>query len=61
MIIGAGWAGRTIAQAIHDNLSADYEIAGFIDDDPHKQGQTHQWMPFHNACLLCLMIDKICS
>lgn len=40
LIVGAGWAGRTIAQAIRHNLSADYEIVGFIDDDPNKQGQT---------------------
>jgi exopolysaccharide biosynthesis polyprenyl glycosylphosphotransferase len=45
LIVGAGWAGRTIAQAIRDNLSADYEIAGFIDDDPHKQGQTIEGIP----------------
>jgi exopolysaccharide biosynthesis polyprenyl glycosylphosphotransferase len=45
LIVGAGWAGRTIARAIHDNLSADYEIAGFIDDDPHKQGQTIEGIP----------------
>jgi exopolysaccharide biosynthesis polyprenyl glycosylphosphotransferase len=45
LIVGAGWAGRTIAQAIHDNLSADYEIVGFIDDDPHKQGQTVEGIP----------------
>jgi exopolysaccharide biosynthesis polyprenyl glycosylphosphotransferase len=45
LIVGAGWAGRTIAQAIHDNLSVDYEIVGFIDDDPHKQGQTIESIP----------------
>jgi len=45
LIVGAGWAGRTIAQAIHDNLLVDYEIAGFIDDDPHKQGQTIEGIP----------------
>jgi exopolysaccharide biosynthesis polyprenyl glycosylphosphotransferase len=45
LIVGAGWAGRTIAQAIHDNLSVDYEIVGFIDDDPHKQGQTIEGIP----------------
>ncbi|MDH4138371.1 MAG: exopolysaccharide biosynthesis polyprenyl glycosylphosphotransferase, partial [Anaerolineae bacterium] len=37
--------GQTIAQAIYDNLSADYEIVGFIDDDPHKQGQTLEGIP----------------
>ena len=45
LIVGAGWAGRTIARAIYDNLSADYEIVGFIDDDPHKQGQTLEGIP----------------
>ena len=45
LIVGAGWAGQTIAQAIYDNLSADYEIVGFIDDDPHKQGQTLEGIP----------------
>ncbi len=45
LIVGAGWAGRTIAQAIHDNLSVDYEIVGFIDDDPRKQGQTIEGIP----------------
>jgi exopolysaccharide biosynthesis polyprenyl glycosylphosphotransferase len=45
LIVGAGWAGRTIARAIHDNLSVDYEIVGFIDDDPRKQGQTIEGVP----------------
>jgi exopolysaccharide biosynthesis polyprenyl glycosylphosphotransferase len=45
LIVGAGWAGRTIAQTIHDNLSVDYEIVGFIDDDPHKQGRTIEGIP----------------
>lgn len=45
LIVGAGWAGRTIAQAIHDNLSVDYEITGFIDDDPRKQGETIEGIP----------------
>ncbi len=45
LIVGAGWAGRTIAQTVHDNLSADYEIVGFIDDDPRKRGQTIEGIP----------------
>jgi exopolysaccharide biosynthesis polyprenyl glycosylphosphotransferase len=45
LIVGAGWAGQTIAQAIHDNLSVNYEIVGFIDDDPRKQGQTIEGVP----------------
>ena|GEM_PF-2440726 len=33
LIVGAGWAGRTIAQAILEFASNQYQIAGFIDDD----------------------------
>lgn len=45
LIVGAGWAGRTIAQAIHENLSMDYEIVGFIDDASQKQGQIIEGVP----------------
>lgn len=38
IIVGAGWAGQTIALVIHEHLSADYELVGFVDDDPEKQG-----------------------
>ena len=34
LIIGAGWAGKTIAQAILEKASNQYLIVGFIDDDP---------------------------
>ena len=39
IIVGAGSAGRTIAQAIKENLGSDYHLVGYIDDDPLKQGQ----------------------
>ena len=38
LIIGAGWAGRTIAQALFQHGDGTYHIVGFIDDDPEKQG-----------------------
>jgi len=34
LIIGAGWSGKTIAQAILKYASHQYQIIGFIDDDP---------------------------
>ena len=40
IIVGAGWAGETIAQAIQEHASVHYRILGFIDDDPAKVGQT---------------------
>lgn len=33
LIIGAGWGGRALAQAVQEHELADYEIVGFLDDD----------------------------
>ncbi|MBM3130285.1 MAG: sugar transferase [Chloroflexi bacterium] len=37
IIVGAGWAGQTIAQTIRQRAAAHYQIVGFVDDDPAKQ------------------------
>jgi exopolysaccharide biosynthesis polyprenyl glycosylphosphotransferase len=37
LIVGAGWAGRFLAQAMLDEKLADFEIIGFVDDDLDKQ------------------------
>jgi len=37
LIIGAGWAGRALAQAMLDRKLADFEIVGFVDDDLFRQ------------------------
>ncbi len=42
IIVGAGWAGETIAEAILRHARALYQIVGFVDDAPEKQGQTIQ-------------------
>jgi lipopolysaccharide/colanic/teichoic acid biosynthesis glycosyltransferase len=39
LIIGAGWAGRTIAQALAEHGDGTYQIVGFVDDDPAKLGK----------------------
>lgn len=39
IIIGAGWAGKTIAKAIEKYGENQYHILGFIDDDPALVGQ----------------------
>jgi exopolysaccharide biosynthesis polyprenyl glycosylphosphotransferase len=36
LIVGAGWAGRTVAEALLDEGHSDYHVVGFIDDDPAK-------------------------
>lgn len=44
LIIGAGWAGRTIAEALADHGNGAYQVVGFVDDDPAKHGETvHRW------------------
>jgi exopolysaccharide biosynthesis polyprenyl glycosylphosphotransferase len=42
LIVGAGWAGRTIAQTLVENGNGTYETVGFADDDPEKQGDKLQ-------------------
>ncbi len=39
VIAGAGWAGQTIAQTIQQHAATYYQIVGFVDDDPEKQGK----------------------
>ena len=46
LVVGAGWSGRTLAQAIVETGDGNgnpyhgtgYRLLGFIDDDPNKQG-----------------------
>jgi exopolysaccharide biosynthesis polyprenyl glycosylphosphotransferase len=45
IIVGAGASGQTIAQTIREALGPDYQIAGYIDDDPGKQGQIIEGLP----------------
>lgn len=45
IIVGAGWAGRTIAEALRENLHTGYQLIGFIDDNPNKQGEMIQGIP----------------
>jgi exopolysaccharide biosynthesis polyprenyl glycosylphosphotransferase len=39
LIVGAGNAGKTIAQTIRAAFQPHYDVIGFVDDDPSKQGQ----------------------
>ncbi len=42
LLIGAGRVGMVVARELHYRASAEYEIAGFVDDDPLKQGSVIQ-------------------
>ena len=45
LIIGAGWAGKTILQEINRSKKSGLRVAGFIDDDPLKQGKLVDGFP----------------
>lgn len=44
LVVGAGWAGRTIVEAIRANAAAEYDLVGFVDDDAEKQEKVIEGM-----------------
>jgi len=54
LIVGAGWAGQTLARAVRERLNSDYELVGFLDDAPDKQGQTVAGLPVLGPCATLL-------
>jgi len=45
LIVGAGISGRAIAKTIAEQFRAHYDLVGFVDDDPAKQGTTIVGLP----------------
>ncbi len=45
LIVGAGNAGEALLREIHRMGVAEYEVVGFIDDDPAKQGTLIHGLP----------------
>ena len=45
LIIGAGWAGKTISQEINRSQKSGLRTVGFIDDDPTKKGKLVDGVP----------------
>ncbi|MGR3176821.1 MAG: nucleoside-diphosphate sugar epimerase/dehydratase, partial [Candidatus Anammoxibacter sp.] len=45
LIIGAGWAGNTMLEAIKYTKGCDLNVIGFIDDDKSKIGSTVDGVP----------------
>ncbi len=39
LIVGAGWAGQTIAQVLLESDDGTHRIVGFVDDDPEMLGR----------------------
>ena len=49
LIVGAGNAGESLLREIHRNPEADYEVAGFIDDDRNKRSVRIHGVPVLGA------------
>ncbi len=45
LVIGAGRSGITLAQVIRESWPPPFYLAGYIDDDPEKRGQTFEERP----------------
>lgn len=45
LIIGAGWAGKTIVQEINRSQKSGLRIVGFVDDDPLKKNDLIEGLP----------------
>jgi exopolysaccharide biosynthesis polyprenyl glycosylphosphotransferase len=60
IVIGAGQVGRTIVQAIEENLPSEYQLVGYIDDDSSKQGRVIEGVPVIGSRrdLLALVKEK---
>jgi exopolysaccharide biosynthesis polyprenyl glycosylphosphotransferase len=60
LVVGAGWAGRTIVQTIAESAGSEYELVGYVDDDPAKRGQVVEGLQVIGTSdeLLALVRDR---
>jgi exopolysaccharide biosynthesis polyprenyl glycosylphosphotransferase len=59
LVIGAGNAGRTLAQAYKNLWPPPFYLVGFIDDDPSKQGLKFESYPvLAGSEMLLMLIEK---
>jgi FlaA1/EpsC-like NDP-sugar epimerase len=60
MIAGAGAAGEKILREIFENYQLHYDVVGFIDDDPEKQGRSiHGVHVLGNVAKLPYILEKV--
>lgn len=49
LIVGAGWAGRSLIEAVRTHADTEYELVGLIDDNPERQGDLIEGLPVLGA------------
>ena len=49
LVVGAGEAGRIVAREIHSSKYIDFDLIGFVDDDPGKIGTVIEGVPVLGA------------
>jgi len=62
LVIGAGWAGQAIIQALSEFQAWHYSVVGIIDDDPQKQGQKIAGVPViggHEQLLAAAQAEQV--
>ncbi len=45
LVVGAGWAGRSLVDALRTHAATEYDPVGFVDDDPLRQGEEVNGLP----------------
>lgn len=45
IVVGAGWAGRTLVKAVLAHADTEYDLVGFVVDDPGRQGAHVDGLP----------------
>jgi FlaA1/EpsC-like NDP-sugar epimerase len=50
LIVGAGDTGESLVREILNNPNLEYEVVGFIDDDPRKRGMSIHGLKIHGRC-----------
>jgi len=60
VIAGAGWAGRTLVDAVQTHASTEYDLVGFVDDDGARHGTVVSSLPVLGASadLMRLVVDE---
>lgn len=58
LIVGAGWAGRSLIDAVRTYAGTEYDLVGVLDDSPERQGDVVDGLPVLGASDQLLRLAK---